>query len=83
MVTLNRTCAGCKWLDSQKGRRNTPKGYCTRVLRSTQRDMKHVTCFGDVGPQVRDESTPRCELYEAGAFETRYKNIRKETMSKP
>lgn len=60
-----KNCAGCKWLDTKKDSRTTAKGYCCRVERSSQRYMKDA--------KVRDETTPRCELYEAGSFATRFK----------
>lgn len=65
-------CNGCKWLDTRHGNRKTPKGYCCHVERSSQRKVQRETKFGVVDAKVRDETTPRCELYEAGDFATRY-----------
>lgn len=72
-IGYKENCAGCKWLDSPKGDRKTPDGYCSHVVISSQRNMERTTKFGEIiSASVRDETTVRCELYEEGDFKTRY-----------
>ena len=55
-------CHGCKWLDET---RPAGHGYCCMVARSKTQNEK-----------VRRPDMPRCELYEAGDFKTRYDGLR-------
>lgn len=55
-------CAGCKWLDQVK--HYAPgEGYCCMVTRSKNYKM---------GDRARYSNMKRCELYEAGDWNTRY-----------
>ena len=65
-------CHGCKWLDEiSKGLPG--RGYCCMVARS--KNYHTMECAIDCGhraPQIRRPEDERCELYEAGAWATRY-----------
>ena len=65
-------CHGCKWLDEA---RKAPlgSGYCSMVQRS--KNYRFMDCAIDCGhraPEIRRPEDERCELYEAGAWATRY-----------
>lgn len=65
-------CHGCKWLD-EISKEPPGSGYCCRVARS--KDYHTMECAIDCGhraPQIRRPEDERCELYEAGAWVTRY-----------
>lgn len=65
-------CHGCKWLDEV--RKAPPgSGYCSMVQRS--KNYRFMDCTIDCGcraPEIRRPDDERCELYEAGAWATRY-----------
>lgn len=55
-------CAGCKWLDQVK--HYAPgEGYCCMVVRSKNYKL---------GDRARYSNMKRCELYEAGDWNTRH-----------
>lgn len=73
-------CHGCKHLDRYKQDGN---GYCAMVERSKTFHFQYFT-NGKLIPssRVRRPDTERCELYEAGNFETRFRSEEQEDKKK-